>query len=292
MADPSFVQEALHPSTRGPGSVTLPKMEQQKVVYRHSVVTRVTHWAFFIAFLVLISSGLQIFDAAPFLDASDRSDTHHRVLQIASPTDGVGTTTTFGHAFNTTGWLGWTDDGTGGKTTRAFPGWLTIPGYQDLADGRRWHLFFAWIMMFSGIAYMIWGFGRRDLRELILRPRDIPKILPMQLYYLRLSKEAPPHGKYNPLQKTAYTFVLFVFAPLLVVSGFALSPGFDAWFPWLPHVLGGWQFARLWHFVAMLALIGFFALHLMLVLTTGIANHLRSMVTGYYRLGSHDGTGI
>ena len=267
-------------------------MEERKVVYRHSGATRITHWLFFIAFLALVSSGLQVFNAAPFLDASDKTDPAHRVLQISSPQDGSGTTTIFGHTFNTTGWLGWTDDGMGGKTTRAFPGWITIPAYQSLADGRRWHFFFAWIMVISGVAYIAWGFARGDLQELILRPRDLPKIVPMQLYYLRLRKDPPPHGKYNPLQKTAYTLVLFIFAPLIVLSGLALSPGFDAWMPWLVHGLGGRQFSRLWHFVAMVALIGFFVTHLVLVTTTGVWNHIKSMVTGYYRLGAHDGTGV
>jgi thiosulfate reductase cytochrome b subunit len=147
-------------------------------------------------------------------------------------------------------------------------------------------------MVLCGLAYIAWGFARRDLGQLILRPRDVPKILPMQLYYLRLRKDPPAHGKYNPLQKTAYTTVLFVFAPLIVVSGLALSPAFDAWAPWLPHILGGRQFARLWHFVAMIALVGFFVTHIILVATTGVLNHLRSMVTGYYRLGVHDGTGL
>ena len=225
-------------------------------VYRHSVATRLTHWLFFLAFLALVSSGLQIFNAAPFLDASDKTDRHHRVLSIQAP--------------------------------RAFPGWITIPAYQDLADGRRWHLFFAWIMIVSGIAYMAWGFGRGNLRELILARSDVPKLLPMQLYYLKLRKEPPPHGKYNPLQKLAYTLVLFVFAPLIVLSGLALSPGFDAWFPWLTQAFGGRQFARLWHFVLMLALIGFFVTHLLLVLTTGVFNHLRSMITGWYKLGAHE----
>jgi thiosulfate reductase cytochrome b subunit len=266
-------------------------VQERKVVYRHSLATRVTHWAFFVAFLALVSSGLQIFNAAPFLDASDKTDVHRRVLSIEAPREGTGELKISGLTFNTTGFLGWGDDGMGGRTSRAFPAWLTIPAYQSLADGRRWHLFFAWIMVIAGAAYLVFGFARRDLAQLILRPADIPKILPMQLYYLRLRKTPPPHGKYNPLQKTAYTAVLFVFAPLMVLSGLALSPGFDAWMPWLVHGLGGRQFARLWHFVATIALCGFFATHVMLVATTGVFNHLRSMVTGYYRLGANDGTG-
>jgi len=263
-----------------------------KVVYRHSVAVRVTHWLFFIAFLALVSSGLQIFNAAPYLDASDKTDPHHRVLAIDSPSDGTGTATLFGHVFYTTGWLGWTDNGMGSRSARAFPGWITIPSYQSLADGRRWHFFFAWIMVLCGIWYIVAGLIRGDLRELILRPRDIPKLLPMQLYYLRLRKNAPLHGKYNPLQKFAYTLVLFVFAPLLVLSGLALSPGFDAWFHPITVLFGGRQFARLWHFVFMVALCGFFATHLVLVTTTGVWNHLRSMLTGRYRLGAHDGVGV
>lgn len=269
-----------------------PNVQDPNIVYRHSLVTRLTHWAFFVAFLVLVSSGLQIFNAAPFLDASDRTAPSHRVLEITSPRNGVGTTTILGRTFTTTGWLGWTTDGMGGMGARAFPSWLTIPAYQDLADGRRWHLFFAWIMVVCGVLYVIRGLTRGDLRELVLRPRDVPKLLPMQLYYLRLRKTAPPHGKYNPLQKAAYTLVLFVFAPLIVLSGLALSPGFDAWMPWVVHLLGGRQYARLWHFVAMLALCGFFAMHVVLVLTTGVFNHLRSMITGWYRLGAHDGVGV
>ena len=263
-----------------------------KVVYRHSAAVRITHWLFFIAFLALVSSGLQIFNAAPYLDASDKTDPHHRVLAVDSPSDGVGTTTLFGRTFYTTGWLGWGDDGMGNRSARAFPGWLTIPAYQSLADGRRWHFFFAWIMGLCGLWYVVAGLLRGDLRELILRPSDVPKLLPMQLYYLRLRKDAPLHGKYNPLQKLAYTFVIFIFAPLLVLSGLALSPGFDALLHPITVVFGGRQFARLWHFVFMIALCGFFATHLVLVATTGVWNHLRSMFTGRYRLGAHDGTGI
>lgn len=260
-------------------------------IYRHSVTTRLTHWVFFIAFLVLVSSGLQIFNAAPYLDASDKSNPAHRVLSIDSTDSHQGRTAVFGHTFFTTGWLGYADDGMGGKTDRAFPGWITIPAFQSLADGRRWHLFFAWVMVICGAAYFISGFTRGNLKELLLRREDLPKIMPMQLYYLRLRKDPPPHGTYNPLQKTAYTIVLFVFAPLLVLTGLALSPGVDAMLP-ITAVFGGRQFARLWHFVIMIMLIGFFLTHISLVATQGVFNQMRSMVTGWFKLGSHDGVGV
>src|ERR1700722_9209164 len=89
-----------------------------KVIKRYSFVTRASHWFWVIAFGVLVSSGLQIFNAAPYLDASDKSNPARRVLSIESPADGVGTTTIFGHTLTTTGWLGYGDDGMGGRGAR------------------------------------------------------------------------------------------------------------------------------------------------------------------------------
>ena len=265
-------------------------------VYRHSIAARVTHWSWALAMLVLVMSGLQIFNAAPYLDASDKSDPAHRVLSFDAQTAPggapAGTTTLFGHRFTTTHVLGYTDDGMGGEEARAFPGAITLPAEQDLADGRVWHLFFGWVLTISIVIYLVAGAIRKDLRELILRPSDLPKQLPMQLYYFRLRKETPPHGTYNPLQKAAYTVVLFVFVPLIVLTGLALSPGFDAITGPLIQLFGGRQFARTWHFTLMALLIGYFLTHMVLVFSTGAWNNLKSMVTGWYRLKDHDGVGV
>jgi thiosulfate reductase cytochrome b subunit len=266
--------------------------QAEPLVYRHSLTTRITHWLTVIALVILVMSGLQIFNASPQLDASDKSNPQRRVLAIGGANDAsgrpLGMTQIFGWTLRTTHVLGFTDDGTGGENFRAFPGWLTWPGYQDLADGRRWHFFFAWLLMLAGVAYLVVGFRRKDLQMLILRRDDLPKLLPMQLYYLKLRKEPPPYGKYNPLQKAAYTSVLFVFTPLIVITGFALSPGMDAIAGPLTALFGGRQFARLWHFLLMVALIGFALTHVTLVLTTGVVNNMRSMLSGMYRLGKHD----
>jgi thiosulfate reductase cytochrome b subunit len=263
-------------------------MKLGRTVYRYAIATRLSHWLWVIAFAALVSSGLQIFNAAPFLDASDKSNPAHRVLSIGSPSDGVGTTAIFGREFNTTGWLGWTPDGMGGSSARAFPSWITIPAYQDLADGRRWHFFFAWVSLACWLAWLISTAVKGNLRELVLRPSDLPKLWPMQAYYLRLRKTPPPHGVYNPLQKAAYTIVMFVLAPLVVLTGIALSPGVDAFAHPLTWIFGGRQFARLWHFVGMLGLIAFFAIHAFQVATQGVVNQMRSMITGWYRVSDSD----
>ena len=264
-------------------------------VYRHGVIARAAHWVWALAILVLVMSGLQIFNAAPYLDASDKSDPARRVLAFDAQrgADGAphGYTILFGHRLTTTHLLGYTDDGMGAEGARAFPGWLTLPAEQDLADGRRWHLFFAWALFLAWAAYLISAALTGKLRELVMRPDDFRKVWPMQLYYLRLRREPPPHGTYNPLQKLTYNVVVFAFFPLLILTGLTLSPGIDAALPWLTALFGGRQFARTWHFTLMVLLIGYFATHLVLVLSTGFWNNMRSMITGWYRLGAHDGVG-
>lgn len=264
-------------------------------IYRHSIVARAAHWWWALAMLVLVMSGLQIFNAAPYLDASDKNDPARRVLAFEAfdgPRGPVGVTRIFGHPVVTTHVLGYTDDGLGAEAPRAFPAWITMPAVQDLADGRRWHLFFAWMLLLALLAYFVGALVRRsDFAELILRPSDLPKLLPMQLYYLRLRKEPPPHGKYNPLQKVTYNLVLFGLIPLIVLSGLALSPGVDAIAGPLTALFGGRQFARLWHFTFMVLLVGYFGTHMVLVLSTGFWNNMKSMVTGWYTLGKHDGVG-
>jgi thiosulfate reductase cytochrome b subunit len=272
-------------------------MKTGEKVYRHSIVARASHWLWTLAMLVLLMSGLQIFNAAPYLDASDKSDPARRVLSIDGGTPRgasapVGQTTIFGHTFTTTGWLGYTNDGAGGKSARAFPGSITLPGYQSLADGRRWHLFFGWFLTLSLLAYVIGGVIRKDIRELWLTKRDIEGLIPMQLYYMRLRKEKPPHGTYNPLQKVTYLIVLFIMTPLIILSGLALSPGVDAIAHPLVSFFGGRQFARLWHFALMTLFILYFFTHMVLVFATGAWNNLRSMITGWYRLHDGDGVGV
>ncbi|HEY5258294.1 MAG TPA: cytochrome b/b6 domain-containing protein [Candidatus Baltobacteraceae bacterium] len=260
-------------------------------VYRYPIVTRLAHWLWVLAFLVLVSSGLQIFNAAPYLDASDKSNPARRVLSIDSPAEGVGTTTIFGRTLTTTGWLGWTSDGMGSETARGFPGWITIPAYQDLASGRRWHFFFAWLATLCWIAWLISSAIKGNLRKILLRPRDLRDLWPMQAYYLKLRKEPPAYDTYNPLQKAAYTAILFVITPLVVLTGLALSPGIDAFAQPLTAVFGGRQFARTWHFAGMIVLIAFFVVHTFQVATQGVVNQMRSMITGWYRPGAHETEG-
>lgn len=221
---------------------------------------------------------MQIFNAHPALYASDASTFGHPVLSIGSAlapdASEVGYVQLGSWRVKTTGVFGFGPDGMGGMAERAFPSWLTIPDYQDLADGRRWHIFFAWIFVLCAALYARWAWQlwprRSDLRAL-------PQTLREHLIPWKVAASA----HLNPLQKVSYFGIVFVVAPIVILSGLALSPAVDAHAHWLPQLFGGRQFARVWHFAGMIALMAFFVIHLAMVTLTGLVNNLGSMITGW-----------
>jgi thiosulfate reductase cytochrome b subunit len=250
-------------------------------VYRHPLAVRATHWLAALALIVLAMSGMQIFNAHPALYASDASNFSHPVFAIGSSDvaggGAVGYVQFGPWRVNTTGVFGVGLDGLGGVAQRAFPSWLTIPAYQDLADGRRWHIFFAWIFVLCALVYARFGLklwpSRADFREL---PRAVREhVIPWRV---------AAAARLNPLQKLSYFAIVFIVAPIVILSGLALSPAIDAHVHWLTQLFGGRQFARLWHFAGMLVLAAFFAVHLVMVALTGLVNNVRSMITGWFEV--------
>lgn len=78
-----------------------------------------------------------------------------------------GVTRIGGLSFDTTGILG-VSNVDGEAAMRGFPNWLTLPSYQDLASGRRWHFFFAWLFVINGFIYLAYGFVSRHFRRDLL----------------------------------------------------------------------------------------------------------------------------
>jgi len=263
------------------------------LVRRHRLVTRVWHWLNAATLAVMLMSGLMIFNAHPRLYWGQYGANFDAAwLEIGAIGDRgavrVGTRTV-----DTTGVLGVSRGADGEPQAVAFPGWATIPSSYSLADGRLWHLAFAPVLIVLLLGYLGWslvsGHLRRDLwlRNGEGRPGHIWHDL---MAHLRLRF---PGGvaalRYNVLQKLAYLAVLLVLLPLVVLTGLAMGPGMDAAWPWLTVVLGGRQTARSIHFLCAFGLLGFFAVHIVMVVLAGPINELRSMVTGWYRLPKERG---
>src|ERR1700753_2222287 len=87
---------------------------RQTLIYRHSVVVRITHWVNVVCLTVLLMSGLQIFNAHPALYLGNLSDFSHPLLSMSAVQresgPELGVTTLLGHSFNTTGLLGLSQD--------------------------------------------------------------------------------------------------------------------------------------------------------------------------------------
>jgi thiosulfate reductase cytochrome b subunit len=261
-----------------------------RTVLRHRLPLRLMHWINLLCMLVLVGSGLQIFNAHPALYWGPVSD----FADPAFATDAVrgadgrarGITTIGDRQFDTTGVLGVSKRADGMRVKRGFPEWATIPGPRSLALGRRWHFFFAWLWVINGACYLLWSLASRHLtRDLAMQRRDWRAIPASVIEHLRFRHPVGDEAaRYNPLQKLAYLGVIFVLAPLAVLTGLAMSPQMDSVLGWWLQLVGGRQSARTIHFVVMSLFVLFTLVHVLMVVYAGPINEMRSMISGRFRV--------
>ena len=224
------------------------------LIFRHRLSTRIWHWVNVVAITVMFMSGLMIFNAHPRLYWGH-----------------------FGGAPTDVAWL----------ELPRFPSWITIPGEYSLALGRLWHFGFAWIFAFGFLGYLIWSlFNGHFRKDVALSTADVA---PSHLWadikkHARLDFHSD-NARYNPLQKITYSLVLFGLIPLAILTGLTMSPGMNAALPWLVDLFGGRQSARSLHFIAAFGFVAFVVLHVTLVILAGPINEIRSMITGWFRVG-------
>jgi thiosulfate reductase cytochrome b subunit len=251
------------------------------IVYRHRLPVRLWHWVNAFSVIVMLMSGLMIFNAHPHLYwGAYGANPDHSWLDITAGHLRVGPVT-----IPTFGLLGVTP--AGGRLV-AFPPLVTIPSHYDLSGARHWHFFFAWALVVPGLCYWLWGFARRHI------PRDLAPSL-HELKPSHILHDIGQHARlrfptgdaarrYNILQKLAYLSVIFGLLPLVILTGLTMSPALDAAWPWLLAVFGGRQSARSIHFLCAMGLAAFICVHLIMVVLAGPINEVRSMITGRYRL--------
>ena len=245
---------------------------------------RLAHALIAAAVLLLLPSGLQIFNAHPTLYTGETSARERAWLQIGSRERGdalTGYLRLGDREMETTGLLGWSGPAAE-REKRAFPAWATLPGYQSLATGRNWHLAAVWLLGLGLGVYLAAGLvsGRlaavmAPTREM-LRPRAILDDL-----IAHLTLRFPPAAQgYNLLQRLAYLSVVAFALPLMILSGLAMSPAVHAAAPWTGDLFGGRQSARSAHFLGALALALFFLVHMVMLVLHQPLHRLRLMTFG------------
>ncbi|MBA3666711.1 MAG: cytochrome b/b6 domain-containing protein [Sphingomonas sp.] len=290
MTDQAQATELPEPAIAEPTAAGLAAGD---VVKRHRLSTRIWHWTNAITLLVMLMSGLMIFNAHPRLYwGSYGANFDQPWLEIGSHGE-AGYLKLVDLEIPTSGVLGVWKDGNGLIQHRAFPHWATVPSSYSLADGRVWHLAFAWLLALSLTAYMIWSLVNRHVqRDLAIRKAEIA---PHHLWqdikdHARLRFPTGAEAlRYNILQKLSYIGVIFVLIPLMILTGLTMSPNLNAGLSLLLDVFGGRQSARSIHFIAAWALVAFFFVHIAMVVLAGPFNEVRSIVTGRYRLPGRKG---
>jgi len=159
---------------------------------------------------------------------------------------------------------------------KPIPNVLTFGGW--LGGARNWHFAMMWVLVVNGLIYLGFIYLHGEWRDVVPRksfPRDA---LAMIEYYLFIRKRHPVQGKYNALQRGTY-FILPILGAAAVITGIAI------WKPvqlqWLTDLLGGYVWARYWHFLTMIALVALSAIHIFMVFTVD-PYALQGMTIGGY----------
>ena len=182
--------------------------------------------------------------------------------------------------------------GSGMQIFRAFPSFGAKIPQHDLLNwpkayaiggwlggGLQWHLTFVWIYIASGVFYLAYEIFSGNWRQVLFLPRDVKGVWPMARHYFLFGPKPEPKEAYNPLQKLAYSSVI-VLGVLSVLTGLAIWKPIQ--FSWLAWLMGGFHWARLWHFLVMWAIFFFLVGHLIMVVLHGW-NNFMSMLTGWKR---------
>jgi thiosulfate reductase cytochrome b subunit len=207
---------------------------------RHHWVVRVTHWVNAFALLLMVGSGLRIFNAYPAF--ARKGETF-----CCYPFEG-----------------------------KPIPDWLTFGGW--LAGARNWHFAMMWVLFLNGLVYVSFVYLHGEWRDLVPRRGDLRDAWQMVKFYLFVRPDHPHQGKHNALQKWVY-FALPWLGAAAVITGLAI------WKPvqlgWLTNALGGFAWARYWHFLTMVLLVVLSLAHVVMVFAVDPYS-LRSMITGRY----------
>jgi thiosulfate reductase cytochrome b subunit len=153
--------------------------------------------------------------------------------------------------------------------------------FNENGWGRSTHFLAAWFMVLTGIIYFIAGFysghfwhnlvpHRREF-SLKLLWRDVAAHLRRHMHYT---------GKYGLLQKITYLSVIFLLFPVVILTGFAMSPAITASYPFLLKIFFGHQSARTIHFFAAVLLLLFLLVHVVMVIRSGFKRNIWAITFG------------
>ncbi len=223
---------------------------------RHAAIVRVTHWVAALSFVALLVTGLAITTAHPrFYWGEVGNVLTEPLFQLPIPASRKSVPTGYDYVLaDRNGW------------------------------GRAMHFQSAWILVFAGMAYGIWGLATSHFRRNLLPARSelrwgaVRRVIAGHLRFQR--PDAAEARSYNVLQRLTYLAVVFGLVPLMIWTGLAMSPAVTAAVPWVVEVFGGHQSARTIHFFGTILLTLFLFIHVAMIFLAGFNSRMRAMITG------------
>jgi len=223
---------------------------------RHLLLVRVTHWITTLCFLALLVTGAEIVISHPrFYWGETGNILTTPLFKIPIPSSRALVPTGYGYVMpDQNGW------------------------------SRALHFQSAWILVLTGLLYVIYGLVAGHFRKNLLPAkadrswRSFSTSLNNHLLFKKPSESEA--WSYNLPQRLTYLFVIFILFPLVIWTGLAMSPAFVSAFPSTVTLLGGRQSARTLHFFISIALLLFLIVHVVMVYLAGFTTRMRAMITG------------
>src|SRR5947209_2772173 len=191
---------------------------------RHAAFVGVTHWITTICFFALLVTGAEIVISHPrFYWGETGNDLTTPLFKIPIPASRHLVPTGYGYVLpDQNGW------------------------------SRYLHFEAAWAVVLTGLLYAGWGLWTGHFRSNLCRgpsERTWQALRAVMGKHIRLKRpDDAEASSYNVVQRATYLIVIFVLFPLVILTGLALSPGFNSAVPAVVNTLGGRQSARTLHF--------------------------------------------
>ena len=168
-----------------------------------------------------------------------------------------------------------------------------LPGYRhSIGLARHWHFITIPFFLLNGVAFIALLFFTNQWKRLVPASWQVlPDSWNVFVHYATLHMPIEPNGFYhfNALQQISYFAVVFLLAPVAMLSGMAMSPAIENRLHWLPKLFGNRQGARSIHFLVMLSFVAFIIIHVAMIAATGLTRNMNHITVGTDNPVNHTG---
>ncbi len=176
----------------------------------------------------------------------------------------------------------------GYSIVKFFPEWFYKMFHisHRLSEGMAFHFTFMWLFFANGLFYVLYTIFSGEWKYLIPEKAAIKESWQVVLYDMGLRKHASAFIKYNAAQRIAYSMIVIMgFGS--IITGLAIYKPVQ--FDWIIFICGGYEAARLEHFILTVGYVLFFIIHIMQVIRAGW-NNFQAMVAGFEVIKGNNST--